>query len=476
MDEKLTLNGLPAITPHFRSFEVGQSGFLTMRTRFINHINNQVRRFATQLRLVSACLPPHNQKPRFPLTTKGHVSCDYHVLSEGNCGASVRQQSYMGWLEVGSHVAYKPTSVAAKILVFKRNVCELVNLFTGMRILLTGAAGFIGSHVALELLKSGYEIVCVDNFSNSVQDKDGNAISLKRVSQIVGKDVPFMFADCCNQQQTEAVFQKFKIDGVVHLAGLKAVGESVEKPLEYYRNNLLATLLCRKYGVKNFVFSSSATVYGPPQHLPITEKDNVGCGITNPYGQTKYMIEQILIDLSKAEKDWNIILLRYFNPVGAHSSGLIGEDPKGIPNNLMPFVSQVAIGRLPYLTVYGDKFPTPDGTGVRDYIHVVDLARGHVAAFDRIKRIAHLGCEVYNLGTGKGYSVYEMVHALEKASGKKIPTKVGVPRPGDVACVYCDPSLAAEKLGWKCEYGLNEMCADLWNWQTKNPNGFLVES
>uniref|UniRef100_A0A0N5AUX0 UDP-glucose 4-epimerase n=1 Tax=Syphacia muris TaxID=451379 RepID=A0A0N5AUX0_9BILA len=346
-----------------------------------------------------------------------------------------------------------------------------------MRILLTGAAGFIGSHVTLELLQAGYDVACVDNFSNAVQDKNGNAISLKRVAEITGKEVPFTFADCCNVEQLEPVFQKFKLDGVIHLAGLKAVGESVEKPLEYYSNNIIATLvllkLCKKYAVKNFVFSSSATVYGPPKHLPITESDSVGVGITNPYGQTKYMIEKMLMDFSNAEKDWNVVILRYFNPVGAHSSGLIGEDPKGIPNNLMPYVSQVAIGKLPFLTVYGDKYETPDGTGVRDYIHVVDLALGHVAAFDRIKKVGKLGCEVYNLGTGRGYSVLEMVAAMEKASGRKIQTKIGSPRPGDLALLYCDPSLALEKLGWKCKYGLDEMCRDLWNWQSKNPNGFL---
>ncbi|MFH4975155.1 hypothetical protein AB6A40_001864 [Gnathostoma spinigerum] len=346
-----------------------------------------------------------------------------------------------------------------------------------MKILLTGAAGFIGSHVAVELLNSGYDVVCVDNFSNSIRGPDGNAVSLQRVSQITGKDVHFIECDCCDEPALEAVFRTHKLDGVVHLAGLKAVGESVEKPLDYYSNNLVSALVlmktCKKYNVRNFVFSSSATVYGPPQRLPITEKDPVGQGITNPYGQTKYMIECMLKDLSAAEKDWNIILLRYFNPVGAHATGLIGEDPKGIPNNLMPYVSQVAIGKLPFLTIFGKNFDTHDGTGVRDYIHVVDLAKGHVAAFDRIKKTDHVGLEIYNLGTGTGYSVLDMVHAFEKASGRKIATKVGVPRPGDVAAVFCDPSLAAKKLGWKCELGLEEMCRDLWHWQEKNPSGYL---
>lgn len=348
-----------------------------------------------------------------------------------------------------------------------------------MRILLTGAAGFIGSHVALELLECGYDVVCVDNFSNAVQDRNGKAVSLNRVSQIVDKEVPFVFADCCNEEQLETVFGEYACDGVVHLAGLKAVGESTEKPFEYYRNNIVATLvlikLCEKYNVKNFVFSSSATVYGLPKNLPIKETDPVGCGITNPYGQTKYMIERILMDVANADKSWNIILLRYFNPVGAHPSGLIGEDPKGIPNNLMPYVSQVAIGKLPVLYIFGTNFDTPDGTGIRDYIHVVDLARGHVAAFDRLKKQGNIGCEVYNLGTGKGYSVLEMVAALEKASKRKIKTENSVPRPGDVACVYCDPSLAAKNLGWKCQYGLEEMCRDLWKWQVQNPNGYLAE-
>ncbi|VDD93598.1 unnamed protein product [Enterobius vermicularis] len=345
-----------------------------------------------------------------------------------------------------------------------------------MRILLSGAAGFIGSHVALDLIEKGYDVVCVDNFSNAVEDTDGNAVSLKRVSQITGKEVPFVFADCCKPDQLEVAFQKYTIDGVIHLAGFKAVGESVAKPLEYYRNNITATFvlleLCRKHNVKNFVFSSSATVYGAPQHLPIKEEDQVGVGITNPYGQTKYMIEKILSDFAVAEKEWNIIILRYFNPIGAHPSGLIGEDPKGIPNNLMPYVTQVAIGRLPHLTVFGNKYNTPDGTGIRDYIHVMDLARGHVAAFDRIKKEGKVGLEVYNLGTGKGYSVLEIVAAMEEASGRKIATKIGLPRSGDLETLYCDPSLALKKMGWKCEYGLKEMCRDSWNWQSKNPTGF----
>ncbi|MCP9261015.1 UDP-glucose 4-epimerase [Dirofilaria immitis] len=336
-----------------------------------------------------------------------------------------------------------------------------------MRILITGAAGFIGSHVTLELLEAGYDVVGIDNFSNSVQDNDGNAISLKRVSQIINKEVPFIFADCSNEEQLEAVFEKYSINGVIHLASWKAVGESIK--------GLWIIILCGKYNVKSFIFSSSATVYGPPKSLPIKETDPVGYKITNPYGHSKHMIERILMDLANADKSWNIIILRYFNPVGAHPSGLIGEDPKGIPNNLMPHMSQVAIGKLPVLYIFGTDFDTADGTGIRDYIHVVDLARGHVAAFDHLNKQRNFGCEVYNLGTGKGYSVLEMVATFEKVTGRQIKTENTLPRPGDVACIYCDPLLAAQKLGWKCEYGLEEMCLDLWNWQIKNPNGYVTQ-
>ncbi|CAI5438175.1 unnamed protein product [Caenorhabditis angaria] len=345
-----------------------------------------------------------------------------------------------------------------------------------MHILVTGAAGFIGSHTVLELIEAGYTVLCIDNFSNAIADQNGNAVSLNRVSELVGKPIPFRNIDVCDEAALETVFVDNKFDGVIHLAALKAVGESVAKPQEYYSNNLVASLnlikMCLKYKVKNFVFSSSATVYGPPSELPITENSQTGQGITNPYGQTKYMMEQILIDVGKANPDWNVILLRYFNPVGAHKSGRIGEDPKGVPNNLMPYVSQVAVGKLKVVTIYGDKFDTIDGTGVRDYIHVVDLAKGHVKALDRVKAAGNVGTEIYNLGTGIGYSVRQMVDALEKVSGKQIPTQMGVPRPGDVASVYCDPSLAHEKLGWKAEFGLEDMCRDLWNWQTQNPQGF----
>ncbi|KAF8358552.1 hypothetical protein PRIPAC_93547 [Pristionchus pacificus] len=347
-----------------------------------------------------------------------------------------------------------------------------------MRILVTGAAGFIGSHTVLELLNAGYDVICLDNFANAVSDDKGEAISLNRVAELTGKAVNFKKCDMNDEKALEEVFKGAKIDAVIHLASLKSVGESVARPLDYYRNNIVGSLnligLCKKYAVRNFIFSSSATVYGSPEKLPITESCRVGFGITNPYGQTKFMLEQILTDVGKAAgENWNIILLRYFNPVGAHPSGRIGEDPNGVPNNLMPFVSQVAIGKLPELTIHGDKWETKDGTGVRDFIHVVDLAKGHVKALERaLEENASIGTEVYNLGTGTGYSVKEMVAAMEKASGRTINKKVGPPRPGDVASAYCDPSLALEKLGWKSELGLEEMCRDLWKWQIDNPNGF----
>ncbi|KAH7722037.1 Protein GALE-1 a [Aphelenchoides avenae] len=346
------------------------------------------------------------------------------------------------------------------------------------KVLVTGGAGFIGSHTVLELLEAGYEVIAIDNFLNSVPDESRKAISLARVSELTKKSIKFVECDLRDTEALEAVFQEHKFSSVIHLAALKAVGESVAKPLEYYANNLIGSLnllqLCKKYEVKNFIFSSSATVYGEPERLPLTEDCRTGLGITNPYGQTKFMVEQVLFDLGNAEKDWNIVILRYFNPVGAHASGRIGEDPNGIPNNLMPFVSQVAIGRLPVLKIYGRSFDTPDGTGVRDYIHIVDLAKGHVAALDYIKKAAG-GTEVFNLGTGKGYSVLEMVAGLEKASGRKIATEDSVPRPGDLASVYCNPAKALEKLGWKAQFGIEEMCRDLWNWQSQNPNGFSAK-
>jgi UDP-glucose 4-epimerase len=317
------------------------------------------------------------------------------------------------------------------------------------------------------MVAEGYTPVIVDNLINS------RAESLKRIEEITGKKIDFYKVDLLNKPALDDIFKKYKFSHVIHFAGLKSVGESVEKPLYYYKNNLEGTMnlleVMKAHGVFNLVFSSSATVYGIPQYLPINEDHPVG-GCTNPYGKTKYFIEEILFDLSKAEKQWRIILLRYFNPVGSHKSGRIGEDPQGIPNNLMPYVAQVAIGRRPELRVFGGDYDTPDGTGVRDFIHVVDLALGHVAAMEKMTKLS--GCKVYNLGTGKGYSVLEMVKEFEKASGKKVPYLIVERRTGDVGSCYADPSLAEKELGWKAKRGLGEMCEDLWRWQTMNPFGF----
>lgn len=336
-----------------------------------------------------------------------------------------------------------------------------------MTILVTGGAGYIGSHTCVELLNAGYDVVVLDNLCNSSEE------SLKRVEKITGKSLKFYEADLLDQAAVKQVFDQEEIQAVIHFAGLKAVGESVQKPLEYYHNNITGTLiLCdemRKHGVKNFVFSSSATVYGDPAIIPITEECPKGA-ITNPYGQTKGMLEQILTDLNRADSQWNVMLLRYFNPIGAHESGLIGEDPKGIPNNLVPYIAQVAVGKLDHLNVFGDDYDTPDGTGVRDYIHVVDLAKGHVKA---IKKLADKeGVSVYNLGTGNGYSVLQVVAAFEKACGHAIPYEIKPRRAGDIATCYCDPSKAKKELGWEAAYGIDEMCADSWNWQQKNPDGY----
>lgn len=336
-----------------------------------------------------------------------------------------------------------------------------------MRILVTGGAGYIGSHTCVELLNVGYEVVVVDNLYNSSRK------CIDRIKEITGKELTFYEADILDYDALDAIFQKEKIDCVIHFAGLKAVGESVAKPLEYYRNNINGTLvLCdvmRKYGCKNIIFSSSATVYGDPAFIPITEECPKGSP-TNPYGWTKHMIEQILTDLHTADPEWNVILLRYFNPIGAHKSGLIGEDPKGIPNNLLPYVAQVAIGKLECLGVFGNDYDTPDGTGVRDYIHVVDLAVGHVKAIDKI--MENPGVKVYNLGTGKGYSVLEIVKAFSKACGHDVPYVIKDRRPGDIAICYADASLVKKELGWEAQYGIDEMCADLWRWQSMNPNGY----
>ncbi|XP_070555442.1 UDP-glucose 4-epimerase-like [Ptychodera flava] len=345
-------------------------------------------------------------------------------------------------------------------------------------ILVTGGAGYIGSHVVIELLNIGYEPVVIDNFANSVRGTKGDQPEIiKRIEEITAKSVKFYEIDILDKKALQDLFTKHQFFAVIHLAGLKAVGESTEIPLRYYRVNVGGTLnlleVMKEHNVHNIVFSSSATVYGAPQYLPLDEKHPVGA-CTNPYGLSKYFIENILADLSKAEKDWNVILLRYFNPVGSHKSGLIGEDPQGVPNNLMPYVAQVAVGKRPQLSVFGDDYDTPDGTGVRDYIHVVDLASGHIAALKKLEENG--GCKVYNLGTGKGYSVLEMVKGFEKASGKEIKYKVVPRREGDIGSCYADSSLAERELGWKAERGLDEMCEDLWRWQQQNPNGFKTES
>ncbi len=333
-------------------------------------------------------------------------------------------------------------------------------------ILVTGGAGYIGSHTCVELLNEGYDVVVIDNLSNSKKE------SLERVQQITGRTILFHQVDLLDQKELDRVFQESAIYAVVHFAGLKAVGESVQIPLRYYHNNLTGTLnLCRSmktHNVKNMVFSSSATVYGDPERAPIQEDFPVSP--TNPYGRTKLMIEQILQDLHNSDNTWNVILLRYFNPVGAHSSGKIGEDPNGLPNNLFPFVSQVAVGKLKKLSVFGNDYPTPDGTGVRDYIHVVDLARAHIKAIERLDGRGWV--ETFNVGTGKGYSVLEIVRAFERASGKKIPYKITARRPGDIAVCYADPTRAKDLLGWQAAYGLEQMCADAWRWQRNNPNGY----
>lgn len=339
-----------------------------------------------------------------------------------------------------------------------------------MKILVTGGAGFIGSHTCVELLDAGYEVIVVDNLCNSSQE------SLRRVEKITGKNVKFYEADIRDTDALNQIFDKESVECVIHFAGLKAVGESVVKPLEYYDNNISGTLrLCdvmRNHGVKNIIFSSSATIYGEPAFIPITEECPKGM-CTNPYGWTKWMLEQILTDLHTADPEWNVVLLRYFNPIGAHKSGLIGEDPKGIPNNLMPYVAQVAIGKLECLGVFGNDYDTPDGTGVRDYIHVVDLAVGHVKALKKIQEKA--GVCIYNLGTGVGYSVLDMVHAFEEASGKKVPYQIKERRAGDIASCYSDATKARKELGWTAERGLKEMCEDAWRWQSQNPNGYQTK-
>ncbi|MDE6713482.1 MAG: UDP-glucose 4-epimerase GalE [Lachnospiraceae bacterium] len=336
-----------------------------------------------------------------------------------------------------------------------------------MAILVTGGSGFIGSHTVVELLESGREVVVIDNLSNS------SPVALKRVEEITGKQVVFYQADIRDREALEEVFTKEKIESCIHFAGLKAVGESVEKPWEYYDNNITGTLtlvdVMRKHHVKNIIFSSSSTVYGDPDSVPVTEESPLK-KCTNPYGSTKFMLEQILTDIQTADPEWNVVLLRYFNPIGAHKSGRIGENPNGIPNNLMPYITQVAVGKRERLGVFGNDYDTPDGTGVRDYIHVVDLARGHVKALKKIEEKA--GLCIYNLGTGQGYSVLDVVKNFEEASGVKIPYEILPRRAGDIAANYADASKALRELGWKAEYTLKDMCADSWNWQKNNPDGY----
>lgn len=336
-----------------------------------------------------------------------------------------------------------------------------------MTILVTGGAGYIGSHTLVELMKAGLEVVVLDNLSNSSE------VSLDRVAQITGKKVPFYRGDILDRDILRKIFAEHSITSVIHFAGLKAVGESVQKPLEYYQNNVTGSIVLLeemlRAGVYSIVFSSSATVYGDPQIVPITEDSPVG-GTTNPYGTSKYMVERILMDTCKANPKLSAVILRYFNPVGAHESGLIGEDPNGIPNNLLPYISQVAVGKLAKLSIFGDDYPTPDGTGVRDYIHVVDLALGHLKALET--HATDAGCHIYNLGTGTGYSVLDMVNAFMSANNVDVPYQISPRRPGDIATCYADPKKAWEKLGWKTERDLNTMMRDTWNWQKNNPNGY----
>jgi UDP-glucose 4-epimerase len=336
-----------------------------------------------------------------------------------------------------------------------------------MNILVTGGAGYIGSHTCVELLNAGYGVIVIDNLYNS------NQKAIDRIEQITGKKVKFYENDVLDRDALEKIFSENSIDAVIHFAGLKAVGESVHKPIEYYHTNIGGTLtlvdVMREHNCRNIIFSSSATVYGDPAEIPISENCPKGT-CTNPYGWTKWMQEQILTDIHTADPSWNVILLRYFNPIGAHKSGLIGEDPKGIPNNLLPYVAQVAIGKLPQINVFGDDYDTPDGTGVRDYIHVVDLARGHVKAVERLAK--NDGVFICNLGTGKGYSVLDVIHAFEKACGHKLKYEIKPRRDGDIATCYCNPEKAKKELGWTAEYTLDDMCADSWRWQTMNPDGY----
>ena len=336
-----------------------------------------------------------------------------------------------------------------------------------MNILVAGGAGYIGSHTCVELLEAGHNVICADNLLNSKYE------AIRRVEQITGKSIKFYKVDLTDYEASKVVFEENHIDGVIHFAGLKCVPESISVPLKYYQNNIDSVFtvirLMKEFNVNNFVFSSSATVYGDPKVLPLTEDCEVG-GTTNPYGTTKYFIERILMDVCKADSSFNVAILRYFNPVGAHPSGLIGEDPNGIPNNLVPYVTQVAIGKRPYLNVNGNDYDTPDGTGIRDYIHIVDLAQGHLLALNKLT--TNCGLVIYNLGTGRGNSVLEVVKAFDKAVGTPIPYKIAPRRPGDIATCYADPAKASKELGFVAKYNIDDMARDAWNWQKKNPNGY----
>ena len=353
------------------------------------------------------------------------------------------------------------------LLVHEMHFVKSKFVFKKMNILLTGGAGYIGSHTIIELDKAGHNVVVVDNLVNS------NPESLRRVAKIVGKVIPFYEADVRDKEALSKVFDENKFDAVIHFAGLKAVGESVSNPLEYYHNNMTGTFILldvmRQHNCKNIIFSSSATVYGDPAIIPITEECPKG-HCTNPYGQTKSMLEEVLMDVQRADPEWNVVLLRYFNPIGAHPSGMIGENPNGIPNNLMPYITQTAVGIRKELGIFGNDYDTPDGTGVRDYIHVCDLASGHVAALKAIERQHGLG--IYNLGTGHGYSVLDVVKAFEKVNDVKVPYSIKPRRPGDIAICFCNPAKAEAELGWKAQYGIEEMCRDSWNWQKNNPEGY----
>ncbi|PSN40758.1 UDP-glucose 4-epimerase [Blattella germanica] len=348
------------------------------------------------------------------------------------------------------------------------------NNMAGATILVTGGAGYVGSHSVVQLLNQGYEVVVIDNLVNASRE------CLKRVEKITGKKVTCHTVDLCDRNRLDEIFKQYKIDCVIHFAALKAVGESVAIPLTYYRNNVGGTVTLleamKEHNVKRIVYSSSATVYGIPQKLPLTEDHPTGQSCTNPYGKSKYFVEEILKDLINSDKSWSAISLRYFNPVGAHESGQIGEDPKGIPNNIMPYISQVAVGRRKDLKIFGSDYNTPDGTGVRDYVHIEDLAVGHIAAARKILESGFSGFKVYNLGTGSGLSVLQLVKAFEEASGRKVPYEIVGRRPGDIDSSYADVSLAKKELGWEAKKGVLDMCRDTWRWQSQNPNGFESSS